>query len=199
MAADGYRFHRSYHDALKNRNAEERLALYDAMNAYAFDGIDTEFDDPNLAMAWGLIKPNIDSSLKRSQTNSKNARKTNVKTNGKTIAKTNENATAETTGKTNEKTTVFPDSIGKEGIGEDVFLPIGKEEIPSSTPGSGAAAASAAPPLPDGWHRTGIKCGVHRGVFEYRSPDDETICPKCHPELFPPKLLSRINAEGVVS
>lgn len=195
MAADGYRFHRSYHDALKGRSAEERLALFDAMNAFAFDGVDTEFEDPNLAMAWDLIRPNIDSSLKRSQTNANNARggkakatdkaiaKTIVKTTGKTTAQANGKATDETTA----KAIVSPESIGKEGIGEEVFLPIGKEEIPSSVSGTGDTKAALS--LPKGWERTGVSCGYHRGTSMLRSPDGETICPKCSPDKIPPELM----------
>ncbi len=105
--ASGYTFHNSYYEATKALSPEDRLAIFDAMNLYAFEGIDTDFEDSNLAMAWNLIRPNVDSSLKRSKTNAENARKTTAKT------------VAKTTAKTNEKTVDSPDSLGMERNGTD--------------------------------------------------------------------------------
>lgn len=109
--ASGYTFHQSYYEATKTLSQEHRVAIFDAMNRYAFEGADTEFEDITLAMAWNLIKPNVESSLKRSKTNSENARKTSAKT----VAKT----TVKTTAKTSEETVASPDSLGMEWSGTD--------------------------------------------------------------------------------
>ncbi len=183
--AGGYTFHQSYHEALKARSPEERLALYDAMSLYAFEATDTEFYDPNLAMAWSLIKPNLDASLKRSKTNADNARKRSVKATSKTTVpatvKTVAKPTAKTSVETPVETVALPESLGEEWSGvEKENLSLGKKDSPSSRAGDGAAAAKAAPPLPKGWEATGCIC-THSGCREnqLRGSNGELWCPAC--------------------
>lgn len=117
--ADTYAFHRSYYDATRRLSIEHRAMIFDAMNLYAFEGVDTEFEDASLAMAWDLIKPNIDASLKRAKTNRNNARKTVAKATAKATAKTVAEPNDATTDEATAETLASPESIGMEWSGVD--------------------------------------------------------------------------------
>lgn len=80
MTAEGappgqFTFFRSFYEAMAELEDKERLAFFDAMMAYAFEGVIPEFDSFYLRMAWSLIEPNIQKSIKQSITNANNRRK----------------------------------------------------------------------------------------------------------------------------
>jgi len=55
-------FYRSFFEAIKNLNDEQRLKLYDAIFEYQFEQKNINFDDAILQSFWILIQPNIDAS-----------------------------------------------------------------------------------------------------------------------------------------
>lgn len=55
-------FYKSFYEAIKNLNEEQRLKLYDAIFEYQFEQKNTTFDDVILNSLWLLIRPNIDAS-----------------------------------------------------------------------------------------------------------------------------------------
>ena len=62
---DSFIFYRSFAEAIKKlKNDDERLAIYEAIIDYALDGIEPNIDDIP-AMAFTLIKPQIDANNKR--------------------------------------------------------------------------------------------------------------------------------------
>lgn len=52
-----------YEAARKLRDPEERLAFYDALDAYRFDGVEPEGLPPLADLLWTAIKPNVDADL----------------------------------------------------------------------------------------------------------------------------------------
>ncbi len=68
-------FYKNYLEAFKNHAPEFRLAIYEAIFDYGFTGIEPQFNDSNLTMAWSLIKPNIDSNITRIKANQENGKK----------------------------------------------------------------------------------------------------------------------------
>lgn len=63
-------FFRSYHETIqKLEDPMDRLALYEAITGYVFDGTEPDFDGI-LDFAWGLIKPNLLSSVSKSKAGS---------------------------------------------------------------------------------------------------------------------------------
>lgn len=66
-----FTFYRSYYSAIKKiKNAKERLALYDAIIAYALDGETVELQDFAGAI-FDLIKPTLDASRRKSENGKK--------------------------------------------------------------------------------------------------------------------------------
>ena len=56
--------YRSWYDvARKLKSPEDRLAFYDALDAYRFDGIEPENLPPIVDILWTAIKPNIDADI----------------------------------------------------------------------------------------------------------------------------------------
>lgn len=65
--------YRSYHEALQQFPEAERLILYDAIFKYIFDGIEPDLKGMPM-MAFILMKPNIDRSIKNYENGSKGGR-----------------------------------------------------------------------------------------------------------------------------
>ncbi len=194
MEVASFAFHRSYHDTLKALPDGQRLALSDAIRAYAFEGKQPTFEDPMLGIVWGLMAPNIDASVRKSRSNSKRNPTREPKRETTRDAKpsphgiSRENPRGKPRGKRDGKPHGNPESIGKERIGVGVDgNPSSTEEEgshPTAPSGTGAAAAKAAPPpLPEGWERTGVLCS-HAGcdLKQLRDPQGALWCPECDAE-----------------
>lgn len=67
-------FYRSFYEAIKNLNQEQRLQLYDAIFQYQFEDKIIQFDDPILNSFWTLIQPNIDASNSKKLAGAKGGR-----------------------------------------------------------------------------------------------------------------------------
>ena len=65
-------FFASYYEAALMLPPERQGAFVMAILAYAFDGVEPDFDGAE-ALAFVLVRPNVDSSLRRSRTNADNA------------------------------------------------------------------------------------------------------------------------------
>lgn len=81
--------YRSFYEAAKSmENPEERLAFYDAIDAYRFEGIYPENLPPVAKVAFILVKPNIDADISNKQggapIGNSNARKKQPENNPKT-------------------------------------------------------------------------------------------------------------------
>ncbi len=177
-----FAFHRSYHNTLKALPDDQRLALSDAIGAYAFEGQQPMFSDPMLDLVWGLIAPNISASVRKSAANSK--RKSTRDSKPSPHGNPRENPCGKRDGRTSGKPHGRPESIGEERIGEGVVEnPSSNEEEGSQTTapsGTGAAAAKAAPPLPAGWERTGVICShANCAVLQVRDDQGGLWCPEC--------------------
>ena len=143
--AEKLTFFRSFYEAFEDFPDEQRLALYDAVMRYAFEGV-----EPSLsgiaATVWKLVKPNVEKSLKRSETNSQNAAKTTAETTAETTAGANVEASAKEERKANPSRIRIRSrsrSRSKEKEGKEDFS---SEKNPPSPASGGAAAANAAPP-----------------------------------------------------
>ena len=69
-----FSFFISYHEIIKELSVEDSGAFIKAISNYMFEGIQPEFDNTTLKIAWKAIKPNLDKSLTLSN-NSKRANK----------------------------------------------------------------------------------------------------------------------------
>lgn len=141
--AEKLTFFRSFYEAFEDFPDDQRLALYDAVMRYAFEGVEPSLSGME-ATVWKLVKPNVEKSLKRSETNSQNAAKTNADAVAKTTAETSAKANVEASAKAERKAN--PSRIrsrSKEKEGKEDFS---SEKNPPSPASGGAAAANAAPP-----------------------------------------------------
>lgn len=88
-------FFSSYYDAIQDLKPMQRLEAYDAIFRYGFFGIEP---NPSKAFSplWKLIKPNIDSSIKKRDDGSKGGR--SKKTSGFDDSETTGLETGETAG-----------------------------------------------------------------------------------------------------
>lgn len=68
-----FSFFASFWEAASDLADNERLALYDAMCAYAFKGEEPGFSGV-MSTIWKLVKPNLDSSIKGQRTGGKGGR-----------------------------------------------------------------------------------------------------------------------------
>lgn len=131
-------FFSSYYDAAKLLPESEQGPFLMGLFAYAFDGIEPEFEGA-AAIAFVLVKPNIDSSIKRTKTNTENA-KAERKATAKPIAK----ATAKASEEAKSEVALAKPIQDKDKDREKSFS---KEKNFSPPKASvGAAAAKAAPP-----------------------------------------------------
>lgn len=73
-SAQRFSFYASFYEAAKDLDDEKRLAFYDAIMAYAFDGIEPEFTGIMNAV-WNLTKPNVDASIKYCKAGAKGGKK----------------------------------------------------------------------------------------------------------------------------
>ena len=66
----------SFWMALRNFSDAQRLRAFEAMCRYTFDGeVPDLSDDPMLATFWELARPNMDATIRRSETNRANAQR----------------------------------------------------------------------------------------------------------------------------
>lgn len=153
--AEKFIFWKSYRDSIAYLPDEDRLALYDAITGYAFDG-----ERPNLtgaaAAVFFAMKPNIDNSLKSIENGSKGGRPKKEKRGvsetekgGFQKPKTNSNSNS------NSKVITF-------------------NKVITVTPQDDAAAAEAAPPCDEG--APAPKCPDCGSVLVF---DHGLKCPKC--------------------
>lgn len=96
-SSNGLLFYLSYFEAIQELNPTQRLEAYESIFRYAFLGIEPT---PSKAFRplWKLIKPNIDSSIKKRDDGSKGGRKS--KTSGLNKDETTGSETTQTTGST---------------------------------------------------------------------------------------------------
>ncbi len=58
--ADNFVFHRSYYDAARNMDDKNRLSFLNAILAYAFEGIEIDFEDCAVAdAAFTIVGPKL--------------------------------------------------------------------------------------------------------------------------------------------
>ena len=141
-------FFRSFFEAFEDFDDADRLALYDGLMRYVFNGSEPSFDGVK-AIVWKLVKPNLDKALKRSKTNSDNASKEG-KTTAKTVAKTN-GKTTETNDETTEKTNPSRNGTGNRNRTGDRDLDADRccsseQQQRSAARRDGADAEGSAPP-----------------------------------------------------
>lgn len=100
MERDSVLFYRSFYDAAQLMGDDDRLALYDAVMGYCFSGDEGDLSGV-AAVAFALIKPQIDANS-RKYANGKKGGRPNVKTTGYDDEKP-EDENEKTTGFENEK------------------------------------------------------------------------------------------------
>lgn len=72
--AEKFTFYASMADALSELPSAQRLAVYDAMGSYAFEGVSPTFEDIAPKVAWKLIQPLIDKSVSFQESGRKGGR-----------------------------------------------------------------------------------------------------------------------------
>lgn len=72
MAKDikGFTFYKSYFESMQEFDDEERKDLIFAMVKYVYEDLEPEFKDKSMRIAWTLIKPLLDKSKNKSNSNS---------------------------------------------------------------------------------------------------------------------------------
>lgn len=67
--------YQSFYEVALSLDDDRRLKLYDAVMEYGFLGTFPDFDDEALSIAFKLIRPNLDTSIKRQRQNAENIAK----------------------------------------------------------------------------------------------------------------------------
>lgn len=111
-------FFESYHEAAMMMADEDRLAFYDAVMAYAFEGVEPELDGM-VKMAWLLVRPTIDANLSKQSAGSAGGRPSAAKSTGKSTQKSTRKSTPKTTA---EK---HPEKQDKKQLGVGVGVGVG--------------------------------------------------------------------------
>ena len=88
-----FSFFLSYWNTGKMMSDAQRHQLFDSMCLYVFEGITPTFADPTLAIAWTLVQPNLDASIRKSENGKKGGRPKTSKSSGKSKQKANEKQT----------------------------------------------------------------------------------------------------------
>lgn len=171
----------------------ERADFYDALFAYVFEGIEPQLDGKMQQVAWLLVRPNVENSMKKQENGSKGGRpkavenrddeaKPNGKPTSKPTGKPNGKPTDKPSGKPTGKTTAKTDKdkekdrdMDKEG---KFSLP--REEVKTSPADSVAASARAAPQS-----AKCPSCGTVMGATNSHKGDRRLfICPSCFEEVY---------------
>lgn len=131
-----FSFFSSFYEAAQDLTDEQRLSLYDAMCAYAFEGFEPSFSGV-MSTIWKLIKPNLDSSIKGQKTGA---------TGGRPKAKTGGFNPPLKGNKTHQKTDMDMNMDKEREKEKEVEgFSLGKKN-PSTLASVGAGAAKPAPP-----------------------------------------------------
>ena len=69
-----YSFFEGYYRAMAHMSDEQELEFRRAIDSYAFDGVEPEFEDGMLSMAWDLVVSSLSKSLKLSNAGRKGGR-----------------------------------------------------------------------------------------------------------------------------
>lgn len=172
-----FTFFSSYYEAAKLLPESEQGDFLMGLLRYAFDGEEPSFSGA-AQIAFVLVKPNIDSSLKRTKTNTENARKATAKASSE-----DEKATAKATAQASEKdakaTAKATSSLDKDkdkekdkdrDMDKDRERNFSKEKNFSPLASSGgAAAAKAAPP----------RCPLCESTLFRNTQTGKWDCPGC--------------------
>ena len=182
-ATNKFSFFESFYEAASELPDDQRLAFYDALTSYAFDGAEPELTGV-LKVAWALAKPNIDSSIKRSKTNAENA----TKATAKTVAKTTAKATAKATVKTNPSMDMDKDMDRDKD--RDMDMEANGNELSEAhsrfaSASDGAAAAGASPPSAN------PHCPMCDSLLNFDVRSGRFKCPVCGDSFAPEKARFR--------
>jgi hypothetical protein len=71
---EGFVMYRSYVEAIRELPADQMKRIFLAIADYALDGIETEDEDPTVAMVMCLVKPQIDANTRRYKNGTKGGR-----------------------------------------------------------------------------------------------------------------------------
>ena len=183
-----FAFFRSYRDAMEGFDDASRLMFYEALMAYAFDGVEPDFDgDMALTVAWKLAKPNVESSIRGQVNGAKGGRGKK----GQAPSETHGETPSETQGQTIVDNS--DDAFG--GRFEGGLKPPVSTDKDMDMDGDRRANAPSIRPtyppqvqqgLPEGWRtRPAVKCGrCGSPIAEHE--DGHQACPVCDPlELLP--------------
>lgn len=193
-----FAFFYSYRDAMEGFDDASRLMFYEALMAYAFDGVEPDFDgDRALTVAWKLAKPNVDSSVNGQIHGPKGGRGNKAK--GETPSETQGETPCETPlgtqGLTPSETPAgapAPDGV-KGGLEGGLKPPVPTDKDMDMDGDRRANASSIRPTyppvqrqVPDGWRvNPAVKCG-RCGSNIVTSPDGLQACPTCDPQAMLP-------------
>lgn len=90
MAQDRFYFWRGYYEAMEYLTDEEAGQLFRAICAYAFDGVEPEFEDRMMQVAWAMVAGSVSESVEIGRRSSEagkrgggRPRKTNTKKGAK--------------------------------------------------------------------------------------------------------------------
>lgn len=138
---NGFTFFRNYYEGMSKLSPEDRLQMYDAIMAYMFDNTEPELQG-TLAVIFDFIRPNLDTSKKRSVSGSisDDSNKTNQKKPKRNQTKSNEIKT-----ETNETSHLHEEEVEVE---EEVEGEREKEKNTPSTPSRGNREKFV-PPTPE--------------------------------------------------
>lgn len=143
-----FSFFESFYDAASDLDDGSRLALYDAICAYAFEGVEPDFKGV-MSTIWKLVKPNIDSSVNGQKTGGKGGRPNTKKPPSKPPVSKDENPPldkSETTLETDMDMDMDKDMDREMDMEVEEFVPLERTNSSTDCASASSAAAKAAPP-----------------------------------------------------
>lgn len=144
---DGFMFFSSYYEAIRPISEHDRLLLLDAILDYVFEGKEPD-DLPALLYGYfALLRPNLDSSIKKRAASVSNGRR-----GGRPSKSRREKASKNPT-ETQEKPSQKAERIGKEGRG-------GGQDVGENMAGEPPRASRFTPPSVQDVRAYCLECGV---------------------------------------
>lgn len=180
--ADKITFFVSYYEAAKLLPEDERGAFLMGLLSYAFEGNEPDFAGSQ-KLAFTLIKPNIDSSVRSHGAGKSGGRPKKGETTSETPLKTPLKTTSETNEKTNRD--MDRDMDKDRDMDLDALEIDPRDQSISNASASGdAAAAGAAPPA-----AKEPRCPECGGLMKIEIPGGFFRCRKCRATVKPSEIM----------
>lgn len=129
MERDSFIFYRSFYEAIKIINNEEKLEVYEAICNYSLNGIENKFNSTTAHAIFTLIKPNIDNATNRYKASVENGKKGGRPKKEENLEKPKKNPKKPSNNLDETETKANQNLNEDVYVYEDVYVDVKEEEI----------------------------------------------------------------------